>query len=160
MPRIGDACKNQRGFALIFLRRDVALSAEWIASVSTQPCGAINPFMHGWPPPWHRTGMTDRHKRRLLHLDRWQRLLPGWAGRVLRWLRKPSARWFRIPAGLLLVAFGLLGFLPILGFWMLIPGLLLLSLDLPFLRLPMRVVIVRARTWLRQLGLWRRTHSH
>jgi|SRR6185437_5663406 hypothetical protein len=97
--------------------------------------------------------MVDRHKRRLdLHLDRWQRLLPGWAGRTLRWLRKPSARWLRIPVGLLLVACGLLGFLPVLGFWMLVPGLLLLSLDLPFLRLPMRVVIVRARTWLRRLS--------
>ena len=53
--------------------------------------------------------------------------------------------------GLLLVACGLLGFLPILGFWMLLPGLLLLSLDLPFLRLPMRVVIVRVRLWIRRL---------
>lgn len=97
--------------------------------------------------------MVDRHKRRLdLHLDRWQRLLPGWAGRAMRWLRRPSARWLRIPVGLLLVACGLFGFLPVLGFWMLIPGLLLLSLDLPFLRLPMRVVIVRTRTWLRRLG--------
>ncbi|MGN6789429.1 MAG: hypothetical protein ACTHJP_07860 [Rhodanobacteraceae bacterium] len=95
--------------------------------------------------------MTDRNKRRLdLHLDRWQRLLPGWAGRALQWLRKPSARWLRIPVGLLLVAGGLLGFLPILGFWMLLPGLLLLSLDLPFLRLPMHVLIVRTRYWLRR----------
>lgn len=96
--------------------------------------------------------MVDRHKRRLdLHLDRWQRLLPVRAGRALRWLRKPSARWLRIPVGLLLVACGLLGFLPVLGFWMLLPGLLLLSLDLPFLRLPMRVVIVRVRLWIRRL---------
>lgn len=78
-------------------------------------------------------------------------MLPGWAGRGLQWLRKPSARWLRIPVGLLLVAAGLLGFLPVLGFWMLIPGLLLLSLDIPFLRLPMRVVIVRARDWLRRM---------
>ncbi|HKU79528.1 MAG TPA: hypothetical protein VJQ42_06760 [Rhodanobacteraceae bacterium] len=100
--------------------------------------------------------MTDRNKRRLdLHLDRWQRLLPRWAARGLRWLRKPSARWLRIPIGLLLVLCGLFGFLPILGFWMLIPGLLLLSLDLPFLRLPMRVMIVRTRHGLRR---WRRRH--
>jgi hypothetical protein len=56
-----------------------------------------------------------------------------------------------MPVGLLLVAAGLLGFLPVLGFWMLIPGLLLLSLDIPSLRLPMRVVIVRARDWLRRV---------
>jgi hypothetical protein len=63
----------------------------------------------------------------------------------------------RIPVGLLLVAAGLLGFLPVLGFWMLIPGLLLLSLDIPFLRLPMRVVIVRARDWLRRIRRRNRT---
>ncbi len=61
------------------------------------------------------------------------------------WLRQPSSRWVRIPIGLLLVACGLLGFLPILGFWMAIPGLLLLALDVPFLRLPIRVAIVRTR---------------
>ncbi len=53
--------------------------------------------------------------------------------------------------GLLLVVGGLLGFLPVLGFWMLLPGLLLLSLDLPFLRLPVRVVIVHIRRWLRRI---------
>lgn len=67
------------------------------------------------------------------------------------WLRKPSSRWLRVPVGLLLVAGGLLGFLPILGFWMLIPGLLLLALDIPFLRLPVRVAIVRVRRWSRRL---------
>jgi len=101
--------------------------------------------------------VVDRNKRRLnLHLDRWQRLLPGWAARIMAWLRRPSSRAVRIPVGLLLVAAGLLGFLPILGFWMLLPGLLLLSLDLPFLRKPMRVVIVHARYWLRRVRSHRR----
>jgi hypothetical protein len=104
--------------------------------------------------------VTDRNKRRLdLHLDRWQRARPRWAARGLRWLRKPSARWLRIPIGLLLVLCGLFGFLPVLGFWMLIPGLLLLSLDLPFLRLPMRVTIVRTRYWYRRLRRRYRTRS-
>ncbi|HEX5952000.1 MAG TPA: hypothetical protein VFY94_02380 [Rhodanobacteraceae bacterium] len=104
--------------------------------------------------------MTDRNKRRLdLHLDRWQRLLPRWAARGLGWLRKPSARWLRIPIGLLLVLGGLVGFLPVLGFWMLIPGLLLLSLDLPFLRMPMRIMIVRSRAWFRRLRRRNRTHD-
>jgi hypothetical protein len=104
--------------------------------------------------------VTDRNKRRLdVHLDRWQRLLPRWAARGLRWLRKPSARWLRIPIGLLLVVCGLFGFLPVLGFWMLIPGLLLLSLDLPFLRRPMRVMIVRTRYALRRVRHWYRARS-
>lgn len=95
--------------------------------------------------------IIDKHKRRLnWHLDRWQDRIPGWAARAMGWLRKPSSRWLRLPVGLLLVAGGLLGFLPVLGFWMLIPGLLLLSLDVPFLRLPVRVAIVRTgRAWLR-----------
>lgn len=92
--------------------------------------------------------MTDRHHHRLnLHLDRWQDSLPGWAARGMEWLRQPSSRWLRVPVGLLLVLGGLLGFLPVLGFWMLVPGLLLLSLDVPFLRLPVRVAIVRVRRW-------------
>lgn len=66
------------------------------------------------------------------------------------WLRRPSSRWLRIPIGLLLIAGGVLGFLPVLGFWMLIPGLLLLALDVPFLRLPVRVAIVQARRWSRR----------
>jgi hypothetical protein len=98
--------------------------------------------------------VIDRHKRHLnRHLDRWQGNIPGWAARAMAWLRKPSSRWLRLPIGVLLVAGGLLGFLPILGFWMLIPGLLLLSLDVPFLRLPVRVAIVRARHAMRR---WRR----
>lgn len=43
-------------------------------------------------------------------------------------------RWARLTAGGLLVAFGLLGFLPILGFWMVPLGLVVLSVDLPFAR--------------------------
>lgn len=101
--------------------------------------------------------MTDRHGHRLnLHLDRWQGRLPAWGARAMGWLRRPSSRWLRLPIGLLLVAGGLLGFLPVLGFWMLIPGLLLLALDVPFLRLPLRVVIVRVRRW---LARFRRRHG-
>lgn len=100
--------------------------------------------------------VIDKHKRRLdRHLDRWQGKLPGWAARAADWLRKPSSRWLRIPVGLLLVACGLLGFLPVLGFWMVIPGLLLLALDVPILRLPVRVAIVRAS---RALLRFRRRH--
>jgi len=40
----------------------------------------------------------------------------------------------RIVTGVLLCLFGLVGFLPILGFWMLPLGLLVLSYDLPFVR--------------------------
>jgi hypothetical protein len=46
----------------------------------------------------------------------------------------PQSRPMRIGLGILLVAFGLLGFLPILGFWMIPLGLLVLSVDLPVIR--------------------------
>jgi hypothetical protein len=45
--------------------------------------------------------------------------------------------------GILLVAFGLLGFLPVLGFWMIPVGLLVLSVDLPVVR-----------RWRRKLTVW------
>lgn len=46
----------------------------------------------------------------------------------------PRSRVGRIIIGLLLVVGGVLGFLPILGFWMVPLGLLVLSQDLPFVR--------------------------
>lgn len=60
--------------------------------------------------------------------------LPRRMRRPVRWLRKPSSRWARIPAGLLLTVGGLFGMLPLLGFWMLPLGLLLLAEDVPPLR--------------------------
>lgn len=43
-------------------------------------------------------------------------------------------RWARLTAGVLLILGGLLGFLPVLGFWMIPLGLLALSSDLAFAR--------------------------
>ena len=55
----------------------------------------------------------------------------------------PRSRVGRIVIGTLLIIGGLLGFLPILGFWMVPLGLLVLSQDLRFVR--------RKR---RQLAIW------
>ena len=49
-------------------------------------------------------------------------------------LRRHPNPWTRRVAGILLVIGGLLGFLPVLGFWMLPLGLILLSDDIPSLR--------------------------
>lgn len=51
-----------------------------------------------------------------------------------RWLRRPSSRWARIPAGVLLVGGGFLAVLPLFGLWMLPLGLFLLAEDMPPLR--------------------------
>jgi hypothetical protein len=53
---------------------------------------------------------------------------------IIRRLRRPAARWVRIPAALLLVGGGFLGMLPLLGFWMLPLGLVLLAEDVSPLR--------------------------
>lgn len=44
-------------------------------------------------------------------------------------VRKRVAPGFRLPLGLLLIAGGILGFLPILGFWMIPLGVAIAALD-------------------------------
>ena len=68
---------------------------------------------------------------------RFEERLPDWMTRSSRFLREPTSRLWRIPAAALLVVGGVLGFLPILGFWMVPLGLLLLAVDLPVLRPPL-----------------------
>ncbi|MCP3055661.1 hypothetical protein [Aurantimonas marianensis] len=51
-----------------------------------------------------------------------------------RELPLPASRSWRIALGSALVGGGILGFLPILGFWMIPLGLLVLSVDLIFVR--------------------------
>lgn len=46
----------------------------------------------------------------------------------------PKSRFARIIFGILLIIGGILGFLPILGFWMIPLGLLVLSVDIPAIR--------------------------
>jgi hypothetical protein len=60
-----------------------------------------------------------------------------------RYWHLPQSKPIRIGLGILLVACGLLGFLPVLGFWMIPLGILVLSVDLPIVR-----------RWRRQLTLW------
>jgi len=49
-------------------------------------------------------------------------------------LKKTDNHWLRHAIGGLLVIGGLLGFLPVLGYWMLPLGLALLAVDFPFVR--------------------------
>lgn len=46
----------------------------------------------------------------------------------------PKSRIARIVIGILLILMGFLGFLPVLGFWMIPLGLIVLSADLPIVR--------------------------
>lgn len=61
----------------------------------------------------------------------------------------PESRPLRIAAGVLLIVLGLFGFLPILGFWMIPLGVVVLSADVPAARRLRRRVIV---AWQRRFG--------
>jgi len=74
-------------------------------------------------------------------MDRLQGHMPDWAGRNLDRLRQPEAVWVRVPAGIALTGGGVLGFLPVLGFWMVPLGLALLAYDVPPMRHPLARVL-------------------
>jgi hypothetical protein len=85
--------------------------------------------------PTGRIALTDRAARQ--HEQRLERLinrLPLRLQRMVRWLRRPSSRWVRVPAGVLLICGGLLSILPLLGIWMLPLGMILLAEDIAPLR--------------------------
>jgi hypothetical protein len=89
----------------------------------------------------------DSHScRRERRLESLIERLPRRAQAGVRWLRRPSSRRVRIPAAVLLMAGGFLGFLPVLGLWMLPLGLVLLAEDLP----PVRRAVDRVLEWLEQ----------
>ncbi len=70
-------------------------------------------------------------------LERLNAHLPDWAASVVHRAMEPSARWLRVPAAIALMTGGALGFLPILGFWMVPLGLALVARDVPFMRPPL-----------------------
>jgi len=80
----------------------------------------------------HPSDPFDREHEPIVGDKRLERLidrLPRFLRSSVRWLRQPSLIWLRIPAGVLLIAGGLLSFLPLLGLWMLPLGAILLSDD-------------------------------
>lgn len=97
--------------------------------------------------------MTTRDHERLDRIiERYSAKMPGWMARFVAWLRQPEFRVGRLIAGVILVLLGLVGFLPILGFWMVPLGLLLLAQDVTFLRRP----VVNAIYWVeRKVKNWR-----
>jgi len=86
-------------------------------------------------------GVARSHEHRI---ERLIGRLPNALQPTIRWLRRPSSRWVRIPAGVLLIGGGILSVLPLLGIWMLPLGLMLLAEDLP----PLRRVRDRVLDWI------------
>jgi hypothetical protein len=97
------------------------LGSAVIPPLSTLPLRAVS---------LDQSSHADGDEQRL-RLERLIERLPPRLRCAVRWLRKPSSRWARLPAGLLLCLGGLLWILPVLGLWMLPLGLLLLAEDLP-----------------------------
>lgn len=101
--------------------------------------------------------MTRRERRFHRQFQALERLIPQLRGPLYH-LRRGS--WFpiRFPIALLLTVGGLFWFLPVLGLWMLPVGLLLLAVDLPKLRGPISVLVIRSRRMLhRRLRRWRKS---
>jgi len=66
-----------------------------------------------------------------------------------RELALPASRVARIAIGVGLVILGCFGFLPVLGFWMIPLGLVILSVDIPAVRRHRRRFTVRFGLWLK-----------
>ena len=69
-----------------------------------------------------------------------------------RTMRLPRSRLLRVVMGVAFVALGLVGFLPVVGFWMIPVGLVILSVDSPVARRARR----RAEVWImRRYNRWK-----
>jgi len=66
-----------------------------------------------------------------------------------RTVKLPANKPARIVIGVALVIAGLVGFLPIVGFWMIPLGLTVLSIDIPIVRRWRRKMTVRLGVWLK-----------
>ncbi len=67
-------------------------------------------------------------------LERLLKALPAGITRLFVRLLHPEARRIRRPLSVIMILGGLFGFLPILGFWMLPVGLILIGEDIPVVK--------------------------
>jgi hypothetical protein len=102
--------------------------------------------------------MTPTDRRFARQFEVLSRLIPRLRG-TITFLRAKKWMLIRLPLAILLIMGGFLAFLPILGVWMIPLGLLLLAVDLPPLRSPISIMMIRTRRW---VDLWlqrRRAHK-
>jgi hypothetical protein len=74
-------------------------------------------------------------------LDRLEGVCPDYLAKPIHVLRAPYLRWLRTTAGILLIIGSFFWFLPILGLEMFPIGLMLIAIDVPFLRAPVAHMI-------------------
>lgn len=82
-----------------------------------------------------RGGMGADLRRRLAALG-------GWLMHAINSVKRHPNRWVRWGAAACLIAGGFLGFLPVLGLWMLPLGLVIISDEVGWLRRPRRRITV------------------
>lgn len=83
--------------------------------------------------------------------------LPPVAVRLLDWLRSPTTRVIRLVLGIMFICASFFWFLPVIGIELLPLGLLLIAIDVPFLRKPIaRMVIWIVAKWTALRDWWRR----
>lgn len=86
--------------------------------------------------------MTGKHDLDT-ELDRLEKRLPDFPARMLRKVRSPQVKPYRVPVGIALTAGGVLGFLPLLGFWMVPLGLAVLAQDVPVMKPPLARLLAK-----------------
>ncbi|RBM08795.1 hypothetical protein [Novacetimonas cocois] len=86
------------------------------------------------PGPGRASSGETFHQDYERRMDLLVRRLPSRLQAVVHRLRRPSARWIRMPVGIILVPAGFLAILPVFGLWMTPLGLMLLAEDVPLLR--------------------------
>ncbi|WP_322513854.1 hypothetical protein SR870_12310 [Rhodopseudomonas palustris] len=79
---------------------------------------------------------TDHRAELDRHLAWFESKLPPKPAHFVGWLRRPTSKYVRLPVGVLLIGGGVFSFLPVLGFWMLPLGLVLIAQDVPALEKP------------------------
>lgn len=106
--------------------------------------------------------MSDRGREKLdAAFDGLERETPDKVCRAIRWLRSPRSRKVRLPLGLVLIAAGVFGFLPILGFEFIPLGLLLIAQDVPLLREPVgSATLWLEHKWMALRRRWRHRHQN
>jgi hypothetical protein len=98
---------------------------------------------------------TSRENDQLnVAFDRLEDEVPDRVARAIRWLRDPDARWIRMPLGIFLILLSGLWFLPVIGIELLPIGLLLLAVDVPFLRKPVGKAVIWAEAQWLALKRW------
>lgn len=92
--------------------------------------------------------------------DKLEEHAPPRLRRLIQRLRRPQARWIRLPLGVLCITGSFLWFLPVLGLWFLPLGLLLIAQDVRFLRRPVgNMTLYLLDRWERLVKWWKHRRS-